>query len=162
MNSSRTLFVEIKISKLMNYWTMVIGYGQMLIGQLISTWVQLVPTLGLKCLWMFKPWCISSILKLVGEYTPIRVYICSMCFTWCYWSCFLLRQKNCHNKTIVFHDLSHTHNGCCKGVWANNIHVKQKALGRVTKLMTFDDWVELKVYSHLVLRTLVLSPLTPS
>ncbi len=50
MNSSRTLFVEIKISKLMNYWTMVIGYGQMLIGQLISTWVQLVPTLGLKCL----------------------------------------------------------------------------------------------------------------
>jgi hypothetical protein len=30
MNSSRTLFIEIKMSKLMNYWTMVIGYGQML------------------------------------------------------------------------------------------------------------------------------------
>jgi hypothetical protein len=30
MKSSRTLFNEIKIPKLMNYWTMVIGYGQML------------------------------------------------------------------------------------------------------------------------------------
>ncbi len=30
------------------------------------------------------------------------------------------------------------------------------------KLMTIDDWVELKVYSDLVLRTLVLSALTPS